>query len=231
MEIKRNLIISVLKLTREGPIANQVVSRDARIATEVADNIIKQLQTRGLVYLRDNVLEVDSVQRLKMAIHAIRLGADFERVSGFLDWKEFENIAGSAFEVNGYRIKKNLRFKHGGRRWEIDIIGCKKPLVVCVDCKHWTHGMYPSASRKIVEAQVKRTYALAESLSRLVDEIRCANWKKAKFVPTVLSLVKGRFKFCDDVPIVPVLQLQNFLSELPAQADTLKYFSKMISAN
>lgn len=231
MDIERNLIMSVLKLTRSGPIASEIVSRDARIATEIVDNILKKLQKNGLVYLRDSFLEADSVQRLKMAVRAIRLGADFERASGFLDWKEFENFAALAFEINGYRVKKNLRFKHRGKRWEIDIVGCKKPLVVCVDCKHWHHGMYPSAFSKIVEAQVKRTYGLSESLFRVAGEIGCATWKKAKLVPAVLSLVKGRFKFYDDVPIVPVLQLQNFLSKLPAQADTMKHFSKTISAN
>lgn len=231
MNIERNLIISVLKLTRNGPIANEIVSKDARIPLQIVNDILKKLQKDGLVYLRDKVVEADSVQRLKLAVHAIRLGADFERVSSFLDWKEFENIAAIAFELNGYRAKKNLRFKHGGRRREIDIVGCKKPLVVCVDCKHWHHGMYPSALRKIVEAQVERTFALAESLPALVNKIKCASWKKAKLVPAVLSLVKGRFKFYDNVPIVPVLQLQNFLSELPAHADTLKHFSKKISAN
>lgn len=231
MTIERNLIISVLKLTRNGPVANEIVSKDARVPLQVVNDILKKLQKDGLVYLRDKVLEADSMQRLKLAVHAIRLGADFERVSGFLDWKEFENIAALAFEVNGYRVKKNLRFKHAGRRWEIDIVGCKKPLAVCMDCKHWHHGMYPSALRKVVEAQVERTFALAESLLKFVGEIECASWEKAKLVPAVLSLVKGRFKFYDNVPIVPVLQLQNFLTELPAHADTLKHFSKRISAN
>ena len=231
MTIERNLIISVLKLTRNGPIANEIVSKDARISLQIVSDILKKLQEDGLVYLRNKVLEADSVQRLKLAVHAIRLGADFESVSGFLDWKEFENIAALAFEVNGYRVKKNLRFKHAGRRWEIDIVGCRKPLAVCVDCKHWHHGMYPSALRKVVEAQVQRTFALAESLLKFVGEIECASWEKAKLVPAVLSLVKGRFKFHDNVPIVPVLQLQNFLTELPANANTLKHFSKRISAN
>ena len=231
MTIERNLIISVLKLTRNGPVANETVSKDARVPLQIMNDILKKLQKEGLIYLRHKVLEADSMQRLKLAVHAIRLGADFERVSGFLDWKEFENIAALAFEVNGYRVKKNLRFKHAGRRLEIDIVGCKKPLAVCMDCKHWHHGMYPSALRKVVEAQVERTFALAESLLQFVGEIECASWEKTKLVPAVLSLVKGRFKFYDNVPIVPVLQLQNFLTELPAHADTLKHFSKRISAN
>ena len=231
MNIERNLIISVLKLTRNGPVANEIVSKDARISLQIVSDILKKLQEDGLVYLRDKVLEADSVQRLKLAVHAIRLGADFERVSGFLDWKEFENIAALAFEVNGYRVKKNLRFKHAGRRWEMDIVGCRKPLALCVDCKHWHHGMYPSALRKVVEAQVERTSALAESLFKFGGEIECASWEKVKLVPAILSLVKGRSKFYDNVPIVPVLQLQNFLTELPAHADKLKHFSKRISAN
>lgn len=231
MSIERNLIISVLKLTRNGRIANEIVSKDARIPLQIVSDILKKLQEDGSVYLREKVLEANSVQRLKLAVYAIRLGADFERVSGFLDWKEFENIAALAFEMNGYKVKKNLPFKHAGRRWEIDIVGCRKPLAVCVDCKHWHHGMYPSALRKVVETQVERTFALAESLPKFVGEIECTSWEKAKLVPAILSLVKGRFKFYDNVPIVPVLQLQNFLTELPAQADKLKHFSKRISAN
>jgi Holliday junction resolvase-like predicted endonuclease len=231
MNIEKNLIISVLKLTKNGRVAGEIVSKDARIPSQFVKDILKKLQRDGLLYLRDKVLEADSVQRLKLAVHVIRLGADFEHVSGFLDWKEFENIASIAFEVNGYRVKRNLRFKHAGRRWEIDIVGCRKPLAVCVDCKHWHHGMYPSALRNVVEAQVERTSALAESLLKFVGGIECASWEKVKLIPAVLSLVKGRFKFYNNVPIVPVLQLQSFLTELPAHADKLKHFSKRISAN
>ncbi|MGC9345430.1 MAG: hypothetical protein ACP5ER_01375 [Candidatus Bathyarchaeales archaeon] len=156
----------------------------------------------------------------------MQLGADLERVSSFLDWKEFENIAAVAFERNGYTVNKNLRFRHAGRRWEIDIVGCKKPIVVCADCKHWHHGMYPSAIRRIVEEQVERTSALAEYLPVLAGKIECASWGRVELVPAVLSLVTARFKFYNNVPIIPVLQLQDFLSQLPAYVDLLKHFSK-----
>ncbi|MDI6847809.1 MAG: hypothetical protein QMD23_06760 [Candidatus Bathyarchaeia archaeon] len=229
MNIERELIISVLKLTKNGPISSGVVSKDAKIPSQIADNLLEKLQKRGLIYLRKNVVEADSLQRLKLAVHAIQLGADVERVSSFLQWKEFENITAVAFERNSYSVKKNLRFKHAGRRWEIDIVGCKRPIAICVDCKHWHHGMYPSSLKKVVEEQVQRTFALTESLPKLIDEIECASWDRVKLVPAVLSLVKGSFKFYDDVPIVPVLQLQDFLSQLPAYADSLKHFSKRLA--
>ncbi|MDI6905223.1 MAG: hypothetical protein QMD13_07035 [Candidatus Bathyarchaeia archaeon] len=229
MSIERELIISVLKLTKNGSISSGVVSKDAKIPSQIADNLLEKLQKRGLIYLRKNFVEADSLQRLKLTVHAIQLGADIERVSSFLQWKEFENIAAVAFKRNSYSVKKNFRFKHAGRRWEIDVIGCKRPIAICVDCKHWHHGMYPSSLKKVVEEQVQRTFALTESLPKLIDEIECASWDRVKLVPAVLSLVKGSFKFYDDVPIVPVLQLQDFLSQLPAYADSLKHFSKRLA--
>jgi len=226
VDIERELIISVLKLTKGGPTFFEVLIKDAKIPLKITENLVKKMQNNGLVYLRNKIIDVDSLKRLKLAVHAVQLGADLERVSSFLDWKEFENIAAIAFERNNYSVKKNLRFKHAGRRWEIDIIGCKKPIVACVDCKHWHHGMYPSAIRRIVEEQVERTSALAESLPRLAEKIECASWSRVKLVPAVLSLIPTRFKFYNNVPIVPVLQLQDFLSQLPAYVDSLKHFSK-----
>jgi len=172
---------------------------------------------------------VNSLKRLKLAVHAIELGGDVERVSGVLDWKEFENIAAIAFERNGYSVARNLRFKHAGRRWEMDIIACKKPIVACVDCKHWHHGMYPSAIRRVVEEQVERTCALAEFLPKLTEKIDCASWNRVKLIPAILSLLTVRSKFYNKVPIVPVLQLQDFISQLPAYADSLKHFSKRLA--
>ena len=226
MSIERNLIISILKLTRDGPISNKLVNKDAKIPQQIAEKLLRKLQNDRLIYVQKNVIEANSLQRLKLAVHAILLGADIENVSSFLQWQEFENMAAVAFERNSYSVKKNLRFKHNRRRWEIDIVGCKKPIAICVDCKHWHRGLHPSALKKIVEEQVERTFALAESLPSLAGKIECVSWNNVKLVPAVLTLVTGRFKFCDNVPIVAVLQLQDFLSQLPAYADSLKHFTK-----
>ena len=229
MDIERELIISILKLTKNRPIGIELVRKDAKIPSAIAEDLIIKLQNDGLLYLQNKLIEVNSLKRLKLAVHAIELGGDVERVSGFLDWKEFENIAAIAFERNGYSVARNLRFKHAGRRWEMDIIACKKPIVACVDCKHWHHGMYPSAIRRAVKEQVERTCALAESMPKLTEKIDCASWNRVKLLPAVLSLTAVRSKFYNKVPIVPVLQLQDFLNQLPAYVDSLKHFSKRLA--
>ncbi len=188
--------------------------------------LLEELQNEDIIRLKQDFIEADSGSRIKLAVKATSLGADVEHVSDLLCWQEFEEIAAIALKNNGYIVAKNVRFKHAGRKWEIDVVGCKKPLVTCIDCKHWHHGMSPSVLKKIVEAQVERTRIIAESLPNISLNIECAKWDKAKFIPAVLALIPSSFKFYDSVPIVPVLQLQDFLSQLPCYTDSLKYFSK-----
>ena len=228
MAVERNLLISVLKLTKTGPVQRELVSRDARVPVQVADEMLKKLSDTGFIRYKGRLIEVSSNQRAKIAVHAVDLGADLERVCKVLEWSEFEDISATAFEVNNFTVKKRFRFKWAGRRWEMDILGRKEPLVACVDCKHWRRGWRRSAIVKAVEAQVERTQALAEALPSLHEKAGLVNWKKATLVPMVLSLVPGPFKFYNNVPIVPVLQLPSFLNELPAHTISLARFSAHI---
>ncbi|MDH5391173.1 MAG: hypothetical protein OEX10_08495 [Candidatus Bathyarchaeota archaeon] len=224
MAVERNILISILKLTKSGPAAKELVARDANVPAQVTDEVLKKFRDAELVKLKDRTIEASSNQRAKIAIHAIKSGADFERVCRVLEWIEFENLAATAFEANNFAVKRRFRFKWAQRRWEIDVLGCREPLIACVDCKHWSHGWRGSAIRKAAEAQALRTKVLAEALPSLQKEIGLVQWRQATLIPVVLSLVPGPLKFYDKVPIVPILQIQNFLNELPAHATALTHF-------
>jgi len=221
---ERTLLVSSLKLTKFGPVQEDLISKDAHIPRQIAEKILEKLCNEGLIQRENRVVEASLNQRIKMAIQAIKLGADFEKVCSFLDWREFENIATVAFEANHFAVKKGFRFTESRRRWEIDILGFKESVVACVDCKHWHHGWRKAATIKAVEAQVKRTEALANALSMLHEKIGLANWKETVLIPIVLSLYPSPLKFYKKTPIVPILQLQNFLSEFLAYVDQLTHF-------
>jgi Holliday junction resolvase-like predicted endonuclease len=229
MVVELNLLISLLKLTKSGSALFEDVKFDARIPAGVMETLLQRLQSQDMVYLRGDVVEVDARGRLGLAVKAVSLGGDVERVSSLLCWQEFEEMAATALRSNGYVVAKNLRFTHAGRRWEIDVVGCRKPLVVCIDCKHYHHGVSPSVMQKIVESQKQRARALSDTLPSVKIKLDCVCWGKAKFVPGVLSLLPVRSKFFEGVPVVPVLQLQDFLSQLPLQVNSLTYFSKAFS--
>jgi Holliday junction resolvase-like predicted endonuclease len=226
LEIERNLIISILKLTKNGSALIEDVKSESRVPSDMLMNLLEKLNNESTLKLQGDRIDVDSENRLKLAVEAIMLGADVEVASSFLQWQEFESIAAAALRNNGYEVAQNLRFKHAARRWEIDVVGCRKPLVVCVDCKDFHHSLAPSAMRRIAEAQVERVTALADGLPHVSLGLECARWNKAKFIPVILALMPSRFKFCDEVPIVPVLQLQDFLQQLPLEVESVKYFQK-----
>lgn len=225
MTVERNLLLSILKLTKKAPIEKTLISRDAQIPVQVADDILRDFSKADFVQLRGKVIEASLNQRVKIAIQAIRLGADFESVCNVLEWNEFEKIAATTFEFNHFNIIKGLRFKGAGRRWEVDILGCREPIIACADCKHWHQGWTKSAVIKTIDAQVKRTQALANAVSTLREKIGLADWKEATLIPMVLSLFPAPLKFYGNVPVVPILQLQDFLNELPAHIDSLAHFS------
>jgi len=224
--IEADVLISVLKSTVEGPVTHESIKRDVKAPLSLLLKVLGKLQDEGLIYLRNGLVEADTERRMTLAVRAVELGADLQRVSDFLKWQEFEGMAALALERNRYAAVKNVRFKYAGRKWEIDVVGCRKPLVVCIDCKHWRHGMHPSALKGMVEVQADRAQALSEALPSAAVGIECVRWERAKFVPVLLSLVSSGLKFHNKVPIVPVLQLQNFLSELPACVESVTYFAR-----
>jgi hypothetical protein len=226
---ERNVLVSFLKLTKFGPIQEDLVSKDAHVPRGITEKILKKLYNKGLIQRNGALVEASLDQRIEIAIQAMKLGADFEKVCGFLDWSEFENIAATAFEANYFFVKRGFRFIGYGRRWEIDILAFKESVVVCADCKHWHHGWRRAATIKAVKAQVKRTEALATALPMLHEKIGSANWKKAVLVPLVLSLYPSPLKFYEKTPIVPILQLKNFLNEFSAHTNQLAHFSPLFT--
>jgi Holliday junction resolvase-like predicted endonuclease len=229
MNVERELTISILKLAGNVPVEQELVNRDAKIPSVIGMNLIRKMQNAGLVYLRNHHVETEPLQRMKLAVHAIKLGADPERVTAFLEWNEFEHVTATVFEMNGYTVTRNLRFKEGDRRWEIDVVACRKPIVLCLDCKHWHRTMFPSVMQRIAAQQIRRTESLARFLPNPNIYLQCSAWQSATLVPGVLSLLTGRFKFCDDVPIVSILQLPDFLMQMPAIITKLRGYETRIS--
>ncbi len=230
MVIERQILVSLLKLTRQGPFRKELLGKDSRTPMRVVNEILEKLCQEGLCQQRRGVVEATPTQRVEVAVRAIRSGADFERVCSFLQWKEFENLAAEAFRANNYNVTSNFHFKHARKRWEIDLLAYKEPLIVCVDCKHWHHGWSRAAVVKAVEMQIKRTKALADAFPMVYEKMGIETWKHVVFIPTVLSLTQGPFRFHNKVPIVPILKIQNFLNELPAHTRLLTHFSLKIKS-
>ncbi len=229
MSIESKLLISILKFTRKGPAAQKDVNSDARIPSSTSSTLLEKLQDQNLLNLHDDLIETSVGSRLTMAFKAVTLGADLERISDLLSWQEFEELASLNLNEYGYETAKNVHFKHAGKRWEIDVVGCKKPLVICIDCKQWHHGMNSSTIKRMAESQATRVHEFAESLPCSSINLQCTKWERADFVPVILSLIPVCSKFSAKIPIVSVLQIRDFMDQLPLNLLSLKRFHKEYS--
>ena len=224
MTTKTDVLISILKNTNSGPVAKEIVSQDANIPVHITNGILNGLREIELIECENELIEVSSNQRVKLAIHAINQGTDIERVCEVLEWIEFENFAATAFEKNNFTVKRRFRFKAAQRRWEIDVLAYSEPIVVCVDCKRWRRGWGNSAITRVAAAQAQRTEVLAKNLQDIQRKIGLDDWKQATLFPAILSLFPGPVKFYNKVPVVPILQLQNFVDEFQGHITELAHF-------
>lgn len=230
--IERQMVISILKLTQQGPVSYELIKKGANVHSQIAEELLGKMQSSSLVDLRQNgLVEVDNVKRLRLAIYALHMGADAELLTSLLRWNEFEDFAALVLEQNGWVVMKNVRFKEGGRQWQIDVVGYRKPVVVCVDCKHWHRRICTSALSKIAASQAQRVGALANSMPNHAVRIDFSTSRILELIPAVLSLRENDLRYCEGVPIVPVLRLQDFLDQLPMYKDNVRHFSRKLATS
>ena len=220
------MLVLLLKLTKKGKVLTENVKMESKLSSNIFERMLKELQKEEYIIIEKGVIRIGNSNRLKLALKAASLGSDIQEISSLFSWQEFEDMAALALERNGYVVAKNVRFKYSNRRWEIDVVGCRKPLVLCIDCKHWKRGLRPSALIRVVEKQAERSYSLMEALPISSLRLECAIWRRAKFIPIILSLFPSSYKFHKAVPVVPVLQFQDFLTQLPALVGSLCYSTK-----
>jgi len=185
-----------------------------RESTDSIQRNIEACEKRGLLRRVDNWIEVDSEQRLMLAIEALKADADVGRVCRELDWREFEELASRALEANHFSVTKHLVFNHDGHRYEIDLVGAKDPLLMCADCKHWSCGLGRSRIQNAARRQFERLRSLADEMPRLADRLGITAWRRAVILPTVITLSDTTRGLYEGIPIVPILRLRSFLKEL-----------------
>jgi len=222
-DIERRVLLSILDLTREGPTSSATIRRRSRVPESTLREFLERLYDGGLIRLSGDRVEASPTQRIGIAVRAVVLGGDLERVSRGLGWLEFENFVALAFQENGYAVRRHLRFRSQGRRWEVDLLALRRPLMVLVECKHWLHGLAASIIRKTVKEHLAKAKAFTEALPGLRRGVNLLGWSHATVVPALVSLTQSPFKFYEAVPIVPVLQLPSFISDLPAHIPHLAH--------
>jgi len=199
----RKLIEYLLPLLSKS--SGLVDASELQVPDELLDYLVEE---NVLTPMGGNTLFLD---RVSLAIAIVKSGGPIEFVASKLSWKEFEELVSRALEYNDFEVLRNFRFKHGERRREIDVIGVRGDLAICIDCKRLRHTRSRSSSLiRAVEKQVERVVLLSKSNSVKHPPLD----KVSYLLPCILTLFEERFITINKVPIVPVFKLRSFLLEL-----------------
>lgn len=210
MNKKAESFISLLKKLRETETLDTEEFRKM-----VGDPVLFDLLiTKGYNDLAEQRLSFNLESRLEISLVALEYGVDIEEVCKLLSWKEFEAFSKSVLERNNFSCVQNFRFKHNQKRYEIDVVGLKEPLILCIDSKHYKKSGKNHALRNYCKKQIERAAAFSRELSKMVSKLRMIKWREAKIIPLIVTLLAEEIG-SSEVPIVPFFKLNSFVIELP----------------
>jgi hypothetical protein len=144
--------------------------------------------------------------RFKLAFEAVRRGA-LQQVARALTWQEFEAFAEECLQIVGFVTQKGIMVKDDSRRWQIDVVAKKGPMILAIDCKHWESPGYQSKLNSAAQHQKRAVQALIRQ--------RAARGEVGRdgllVLPMILTLFEPRSRMVDGVVAVSIEQFADFL--------------------
>ncbi len=173
------------------------------------DELLKLLSEYNIGYIDNEIVRFNKEDRLKLSILALKHGVDIKDIAKVLSWLDFEYLASMILKAHNYIVYNNIRIN----RLEIDILALDD-ISIIIDCKHWRYNNL-SNLKKAVYKQIMR--------ARLLLNNERFNIKY--LMPLIVTLNES-ILFIDQVPIVPIDKLSNFLDEFKGYMDSLLVISK-----
>ncbi|MCS7113108.1 MAG: hypothetical protein RMJ00_01010 [Nitrososphaerota archaeon] len=152
--------------------------------------------------------------RFKIFIFLAKHSQNLEDTASLLRWREFEYFTSMILSSLGFDTISSYRFRSSGRRWEIDVLGFREPIILAVDCKHMKR-CYRSVLGEVVDRHKARVEAFAPTVRRSFHMI-VKRWKTIRIVPIIVTLRRSGYTIIDGFPVVYISALRDFIdSALP----------------
>ncbi len=178
---------------------------------DTAKKILDTLTQNGIGKTNGYVVKFEDSDKLKAALFAIKSGAPIEKVSLYVNWKDFEGLVAEILDSKNFDVSRNFRMKKPST--EVDVVASRLGIAILIDCKHWKR-MNRSALQTIVTKQIER---VKQYVSNTNDTIA---------VPVIVTLYQEEISFINRVPIVSILQFSSFIDEFYGSLEEIKTIEK-----
>ncbi len=154
-----------------------------------------------------------------LALKAIELGADPERISKYLNWVDFEVLVTKYLSKSGFTVFRSIRFTK--RRFEVDVVGVDPVSRLClvIDCKHWKPGYRKGGKLRVVAQEHRfKVEVLARECGFIVSRYP-ALMRAEYLIPIIITLTQVIKGAINGTVIVPIFLLRDFTINLDYYAD------------
>jgi len=212
-----HVIVETLKYTKGDKLLNisQIAER-AKTTTEQVGLILGPM-----LRLEDpSDAQLTNSARFMLALEAVRHGG-LQQVARALSWQEFEAFTEECLQAVGFDTQKGIIVKGGSRRWQIDVIAKKGRMILAIDCKHWESPGYESKLSNAAEHQKLAVQALIQQMGARGELGR----ERMLALPMILTLFDPRSRIVDEVVVLSVEQLADFLEGVSPFSSELPFIS------
>ncbi|MCD6340992.1 MAG: hypothetical protein J7L51_03480 [Desulfurococcales archaeon] len=157
-----------------------------------------------------------------LALKAIELGADPERVSKYLNWVDFEVLVTKYLSKSGLTVFRSIRFTK--RRFEVDVVGVDPVSRLClvIDCKHWKPGYRKGGKlRAVAQGHRSKVEVMARECGFIVPKYP-ALMRAEYLIPVIITLTQVIKGVINGTVVVPIFLLRDFIINLDYYADLFR---------
>lgn len=185
-------------------------------------DLLPSLESAQLLQKEQTVWLFTGYAKVRVAIRALQLGEPNRPVLSALSWQEFEEFVAHVLSFHEFNVCHRFRFSTN-RRYEIDIIAGRKPVLFCIDCKQYGVRIGKASSlRTAAEEQLHRTQVLAKNFAQFQSDIGCLEWQETSLIPILVTLMVEDIQFHEKIPIVPASLFNGFLLSFEEQLDRMR---------
>lgn len=185
--------------------------------------IIDSLESANLLQRIDNnQWTFSGFAKVQIAIRALQLGEPQRPILQSLTWQEFEEFVTQIFAFHEFEVHHRFRFSTN-RRFEIDIIAGRNPIIFCVDCKQWGVRLGKASTlRTASEEQLFRTKTLGEHFARFQADLGYLEWQTPLLIPLLVTMLHEDIQYHEQNPIIPAAHLNAFLLGFEESLESLQ---------
>ncbi|MFO7795730.1 MAG: hypothetical protein ACQERB_03150 [Promethearchaeati archaeon] len=184
-----------------------------------------------------------SINKIDFVLDSLNfLEHDISQLSMILNYSNFEKLVKRILAFNEFNVINNFRFSDKSNykkqtdqhRYEIDVIGLNRKILILIDAKQWNRRDSFSAINKAANLQLQRARALKNNplilgdlITTLIGKVNdIKNQLPLTFIPIMVTLEESNIKLNHNkVPLVSIYKLNSFLQELN---ENLYYFNTII---